>query len=107
MQSSLFRCSVPEQSFDRNKLGFQAYSMQDVVEVRELTVDALYLTQMDVQLMNLIKCNLARLVPFAQRLFGLAKTLVVSAAGTGVLTGPPSANAEFPKSFEGRSGIRE
>ena len=39
-------------------------------------VDAWYLTQMDVQLMNLIKCCLARLIPLAQHLLGLAKTLL-------------------------------
>ena len=76
LQSSLFRCSVPEQNFDHNKLDFQAYNMQDVVEVDELAVDALYLTQMDVQLMNLIKCYLARLIPLAQHLLGFAKTLL-------------------------------
>ena len=81
--------------------------MQDVVEVDELTVDALYLTQMDVQLMNLIKCYLARLIPLTQHLLGLAKDSVTSAAGAGVSTGPPSANAEFLKLFEGRSGIGE
>ena len=32
---------------------------------------------------------------------------VASAAGAGVSTGPPSANAEFPKLFEGWSGIGE
>ena len=32
---------------------------------------------------------------------------VASAAGAGVSTGPPSANAEFPKLFEGRSRIDE
>ena len=48
--------------------------MQDVVEVGELAVDVLYLTQIDVQLMSLIKCYLARLVPLAQHLLGLAKT---------------------------------
>ena len=50
--------------------------MQDVVEIDELAVDALYLTQMDVQLMSLIKCYLAQLVPLAQHLLGLAKTLL-------------------------------
>ena len=48
LHSSLFRCSVLEQNFDHSKLDFQAYNMQDVVEVDELAVDALYLTQMDV-----------------------------------------------------------
>ena len=48
LQSSLFLCSVPEQSFDHDKLDFQAYNMQDMVEADELAVDAWYLTQMDV-----------------------------------------------------------
>ena len=76
MQSSLFRCSVPEQGFHRNKLDFQAYNMQDIVEIGELAVDVLYLTQMDVQLMNLIKCCLARLIPITQPLLSLVKTLL-------------------------------
>ena len=50
--------------------------MQDVVEVDKLAVDSLYLTQMDVQLMNLIKCYLAQLVLLAQHLLGFAKTLL-------------------------------
>ena len=65
-----------EQGFDRNKMDFQAKNTQDVMEVGELAVDALYLTQINVQLMNLIKCYLARLVPLAQHLLGLAKTLL-------------------------------
>ena len=56
--------------------------MQDVVEAGELAVDARYLTQMDVQLMNLIKCYLARLIPLPQHLLG--------PAGAGVSTGLPS-----------------
>ena len=50
--------------------------MQDAVETDELAVDVLYLTQMDVQLMSLIKCYLARLIPLTQHLLHLAKTLL-------------------------------
>ena len=100
LQTSLFRCSVPEQNFDHNKLNFQTYNTQDVVEVDELAVDVLYLTQIDVQLMNLTDST--RVAPSWS-----CKDSVASAAGAGVSTGPPSANAEFPKLFEGRSGIGE